>query len=81
MPKKQHNHPNTHSKQGLAILMNSPAKPTTKEGLEAYREMAKASGMTTNEMLKYIGKRSHFPRQIDTDKAKQDERLENLQTE
>ena len=72
---------NTHAKQGLNIIMNSPACPTTKEGLEAFREMSKASGMNTNEMLKYIGKRSHLPKQVDSDKQKQEHRLENLQTE
>ena len=61
--------------------MNSPAAPTTKEGLEAFREMSRASGMNTNDMLKYIGKRSHLPRQVESDKKKQEERLEKLQPE
>jgi hypothetical protein len=60
--------------------MNSPAKPTTKEGLEAYREMAKASGMNTKDMLSYIGKKAHMPRSSEGEKKKQDARLEKLQS-
>ena len=68
----------TDNKLGLAHIIQSPANPTTKEGLEAFREMKKASGMSTNEMIGYIGKKSHFPRQVDNDKKKQETRLEKL---
>lgn len=76
MPKKQQP---TMTQLGLLHIMNSPVNPTTKEGLEAFREMKKAAGMQTKEMLDYIGRKSHFPRQVEADKKKQDSRLENLQ--
>lgn len=78
MPKK-HDAPMTATRAGLVHLMKSPANPTTKEGLEAYREMKKASGMNTQEMLEYIGRKAHMPRSADNDKKKQEERLEKLQ--
>jgi hypothetical protein len=77
MVKKQH--PVTASQAGLLHLMKSPANPTTKEGLEAYRELKKASGMETKEMLEYIGRKAHMPRSSDGEKKKQESRLEKLQ--
>lgn len=68
----------TLTQRGLKVLMNSPANPNTKEGLEAFRAMRKASGMDTQEMLKYIGKKSSLPRQQSEDNAKQEQRLEKL---
>ena len=76
MPKR---HADTLTRQGMGIIANSPAFPATAEGLAAFREMQKASGMNTGDMLKYIGKRSHFPRQVDNDKVKQEQRLEKLE--
>lgn len=80
MPRKHNDKPMTASKAGLMQIINSPASPITKEGLEAYREMKKASGMGTSEMLSYIGRKAHMPRSADGDKKKQDERLEKLQS-
>ena len=80
MPKKQHDKPMTATKAGLMQIIHSPASPITKEGLEAYREMKKASGMGTMEMLNYIGRKAHMPRSADGEKKKQEERLEKLQS-
>lgn len=66
------------TKDGMLQVMNSPANPMTKEGLEAFREMKKASGMNTTEMFNYIGRKSRFPRGVDADKKKQEARLEKL---
>ena len=68
----------TLTQRGLKVLMNSPANPNTKEGLEAFRAMKKASGLDTQEMLKYIGRKSGLPRKASEDKAKQEQRLEKL---
>lgn len=71
--------PNTASKLGLQHILNSPANPTTPDGLKAYREMKKASGMNSHEMFQYIGRKAHMPRQVEADKKKQEERLEKLE--
>ena len=76
MPPKK---PPTASQLGLLHIMNSPANPATKKGLEAFREMKKASGMNTRDMLEYIGKKAHAPRPVEGDKKKQEARLEKLQ--
>lgn len=72
-PKQQ-----TNEQAGLHHILSTPANPNTPQGLAAFREMKQASGMSTQEMLHYIGKKSHFPRSVDSDKAKQEERLKNL---
>ena len=68
----------TTTRRGMKILINSPANPMTKEGLEAFRAMKKASGMDTHEMIKYIGHKSSLPRKQNEEKSKQEERLEKL---
>jgi hypothetical protein len=78
--KKEHKKTYTsHEKTGLNHILTTPANPNTPQGLAAFREMRNASGMSTKEMLHYIGKKSHLPRNVDSDKAKQEERLKTLE--
>jgi len=66
----------SHAQLGMEMLMKSPASPMTQEGLKAFKEMKKASGLTTDDMLTYIGKKSRMPKE--DDKAKQEQRLKIL---
>lgn len=68
----------TAAQRGMKVLINSPANPMTKDGLEAFRAMKQAAGMNTDEMIKYIGNKSSLPRKQSEDKAKQEQRLEKL---
>lgn len=62
------------------MLMESPANPLTSEGLTAFREMKKAAGMDTHDMIQYIGKKSNMPSQKrkTEDEQKQESRLQKL---
>ena len=68
----------SHTLKGFELLLNSPASPMTKEGLEAFRQLKKASGLSTRETLKYLG--SKQPKQPSKEEVKQDERLSNLKS-
>ena len=68
----------TACRNGLKILMESPANPLTPEGLSAFREMKKAAGMDTHDMIQYIGKKSSVPRKKSEEQEKQDSRLQKL---
>ena len=70
----------THAEVGMDILMKSPASPTTQEGLKAFKEMKKASGLSTQAMLEYIGKKSRMPKKND-EKQKQETRLDILNSD
>lgn len=69
----------SHALAGLEHLLKSPAAPTTKEGLQAYREMKKASGLSTGDLLEYVGKKSRMPSQAHNDKQQQEKRLQTLE--
>ena len=68
----------SHAVRGFEVLLNSPASPMTKEGLFAFRQLKKASGLSTRETLKYLG--SKEPKPKSKEEAKQDERLNNLKS-
>jgi hypothetical protein len=69
----------TAARRGLHHLINSPASPLTHEGLQAFRLMKKASGLSVQETLEHIGKRGSQPEApTETEKAKQEARLEKL---
>ena len=74
-------HSETAGERGFQHLMNSPASPLTPEGLHAFRLMKKASGLSVQETVEHIGKRGRQPKATETDKAKQDARLEKLNPE
>lgn len=76
--KHQKQNSQTAAHRGLQHLLNSPTSPLTHEGLHAFRTMKKASGLSTGEMIEHIGKRSRQPRPQESDKAKQEARLEKL---
>lgn len=67
------------NKEGLQHLLHTPASPMTKSGLEAFREMKKSSGMTTPDILRYIGKKAKMPSQVHQDKSQQEKRMDILQ--
>jgi hypothetical protein len=79
--KYQKNHGETAGQRGFQHLVNSPASPLTPEGLQAFRLMKKASGLSVQETIEHIGKRGRQPKATETDKAKQDARLEKLNPE
>lgn len=66
----------TQAQIGFETLMNSPANPLTKEGLQAFRAIKKASGLSTRETLEYLG--SKPPSKKPKEEVKQGERLANL---
>jgi len=51
----------------------------SKQGLEAFREMKKSSGMTTPDILNYMGKKSRLPSQAKQDAAQQEKRIQIIQ--
>ena len=67
----------THADNGYSMLLKSKASPTTPEGLKAFREIQKASGLSTTEIVKHIGRKSKLPKE--DEKKKQDARLEILE--
>ena len=79
--KHQKNRSETAGQRGLQHLVNSPASPLTPEGLHAFRLMKKASGLSVQETVEHIGKRGRQQKATETDKAKQDARLEKLNPE
>ena len=76
--KHQKNRSETAGQRGLQHLVNSPASPLTPEGLHAFRLMKKASGLSVQETVEHIGKRGRQFQPTETDKAKQEARLEKL---
>jgi hypothetical protein len=81
MKHQKKRHGETAGERGLQHLINSPASPLTPEGLHAFRLMKKASGLSVQETVEHIGKRGRQPKPTETDKAKQDARLEKLNPE
>ena len=79
--KYQKNHNETAGQRGFQHLANSPASPLTPEGLQAFRLMKKATGLSVQDTIEHIGKRGRQPKATETDKAKQDARLEKLNAE
>jgi hypothetical protein len=79
--KYQKNHNETAGQRGFQHLVNSPASPLTPEGLQAFRLMKKATGLSVQDTIEHIGKRGRQPKATETDKAKQDARLEKLNAE
>lgn len=58
-------------------MKNPKTNPTTPEGRKAFNAVLNASGMSTSETLKYIGKKSKAPKV--SDQEKQEKRLEKLE--
>lgn len=75
----KHQKNNTAGYRGLQQLINSPASPLTPEGLHAFRLMKKASGLSVRDTIEHIGRRGRQPNPTESDKAKQEARLEKLE--
>ena len=74
-------HQKTLANRGLQHLVNSPASPLTQEGLHTFRLMKKASGLSIGETIEHIGRRGTQIKTTETDKQKQEARLEKLNPE
>ena len=68
----------TNTQLGFQHLLQTPASPMTKTGLEAFREMKKSCGMDTPDILNYMGKKLRMPSQVKQDEAQQKKRIEML---